>query len=428
MKTNLRFGKFILNNSELTISNIFLHGLSIKYGDTKFIVVSGGYYDFAFRELFNFRNDTVRRPKTSVYAVKLGKTDGRNLQAVNFYIGRKSKPGSVTDELKTVAGISLERKFYFNRNISLELELAKSTTRTNSLADKEQPVFRDLFTNYSTRTIGAYGLLNAYLPKTKTDAEISYRYWGQQFESFNANQYFNPQNNFAAKLSQPLFKRKLYLNGGIKYTDFKSYGIATNIKTRTLFATANATLRIKKLPIISVGYYPGSQLYWLDQSKLYEYFYYILNTTVSHYFRVGKVPMQVVFTHNKFFNKYTDSLVTGSQSYYNLFWTTWVNKFSYQANYSRQEIENSILTTAEAGLNYGGTKLRLGGTVKWNLIESQTRIGYSANMGLLLGKLGTISLLFDYSYLPDRAGKFIPVKAGQVQFTKPLKFSLWQKG
>lgn len=422
MRTQLRFGKFIHTGSELTVNNIFLHGASIRYGNEKFIQFSGGFYDFAFRQVFQFRNDTMNRKK-SLIAIKIGKTDGKDLTAFNFYIGQKQKNGS--RDLHTIAGISAERKWYLNKNISLEFELAKSTTKQSS--GKQDPLIKDLFASFSTHTIGAYGSLKAWLPKTKTDAEISYRYWGQQFESFNANQYFNPQNNIAAKLTQPLFNRRLNLTTGLKYTDFKSYGIASNIKTKTLFATANATLRIRKWPVVSLGYYPGSQMYWMENSKLYEYFYYILNASVSHYFKLGRVPMQAVFTHNKFMNHYSDSAVKNAQSYNNLFWTCWVGSFSFQASYSQQELVHETLRTAEAGLNYSGTKFRIGGTAKWNFLSAQTRMGYTANLGISLGKLGSINLIYDRSYLPERTGGFVPVNTGQVQIIKPLKFRIWQK-
>ena len=425
-KTNIRIGKFLLSNSELTVTNIFLHGASIKYGNDKFIMLSGGLYDFAFRQVFNIRNDTLPRNKPSVFAVKLGKTDGKNLSAVTFYTGKKTKRGVTGNQLEAVSGLAIEKKIYFNRNLFVEVEVAKSTTLRNSVAQESKGTIKDLFGSFSTSTIGIHSLVKAYLPKTKTDAELGYRYWGQQFQSFNASQYFNPQNSLSGKFSQPFFGRKLYIAGGAKYTDFRSFGIASNIHTKTVFASASATVRIKKLPIVSVGYYPGSQLYWMDQNKLYEYFYYIFNATASHYFNIGKLPMQTVFTYNKFFNKYTDSLVSGSQSYYNLFWTVWKNKFSYMANFSRQETVSNLLHTLEAGLTYSGRRVKIGGSIKWNQAERSTGIGYSLNGGLSLGKIGTINCIYDRSFLPDRNGAFIPVRMGQIQIIKPLKFSIWQ--
>jgi hypothetical protein len=428
MKTNIRLGKFILNNSELTISNIFLHGASIKYGEEKFIQVSGGVYDFAFRQAFRILGDSINKPHQSVFAIKLGKTDGHNLSAINFYIGGKEKPGTLTNELRTVTGVSIEQRVYFNKNITFDCELAKSSTRVNSITDKQQAALKDLVTNLNTRTFGLYGSLKASLPKTKTDAELSYRYWGQQFESFNASQYFTPQNNVETKLVQSLFKRKLYFSGGLRYTDFKSYGIASNMKTKAFFASANATLHIKHLPIISIGYYPGSQLYWLDNNKLYEYYYYIWNATASHYFNLGKMPFQAVLSYNKFFNKYTDSVVTGAQFYYNFFLTAWSGRFSYQVNYSHQQVDKNILTTFESGLNYSAKKIRIGGNAKWNFMETSMRLGYNVSFGLLIEKIGSVNFIYDRSFLADRRGLFIPIETGQIQIIKPLKFRIWQKG
>ena len=425
MRTSLRFGKFILNNSELTVNNIFLSGASIKYGDEKFVMFSGGFYDFAFRQVFNFRNDSFPHHKQTVFAIKLGKTDGINLSAFNFYIGKKSLNSSLNSPLRTVAGISVEKRIRFNRNVSADFEVAKSTTRpTNSFSSKDQEVFKDVFTRFSTGTLGAYASVNAELPKTDTRAEFSYRYFGQQFESFNASQYFNPQNNVAGKISQSFFKRKLYLATGLRYTDFRSFGIASNMQTKALFASANLTLRLRKLPVVTAGFYPGSQLYWLDQNKLYEYVYYILNATVSHHFRVSKIPVQALFTWNKFYNKYTDTLVKGSQSYHNLFLTAWGTRFSYNMSLSRQAIENHVLKTIEGGLNYTARIFKIGGSIKGNFDGPVSRIGYSFIGGLAINKIGTINLIYDKSFLPERTGRFIPVTMSQLQIVKPLKFSL----
>ncbi len=426
MKLNLRLGKFILNQSELTISNIFLHGLSVKYGDDKFIVISGGVYDFAFRQVFNFRGNTFQHKTPSVLGIKIGKTDGRNLQAINFFIGKKSKDGSVANELRTVAGLSLERNFYLSKNLEFGFEIAKSTTHQNNSAGKDEQILKDLFARFSTRTLGLNSSVRAYIPKTKTDIQVNYRYWGQQFESFNAAQYFNPQNNLSASVSQPVFKRKLFLTGGLKYTDFNTSGISNNIKSKAFFASATATLNLKRFPVINIGYYPGSQLYCLDQVKLYEYYYYILNTTVSHNFQIGKLPIQTVFSYNKFFNKYSDTLIAGSQSSYNLFVTARGKNFSYAANYTKQEIQNTSLTTIEGGLTYYRTKLRLGGSLKLNYLHQKIKKGYSMTFGWMMNKIGTVSFLYDKSFLPERTGFFVPVKTAQIQIIKPLKFRIWQ--
>jgi hypothetical protein len=426
MKTSVRFGKFIMNQSELTINNIFLSGASLKYGNEHFLMVTGGAYDFAFRGLFNFRNDTSRSRMTTVFAMKAGVEHGKNLTAFNIYTGKKVKDASLRSELRTVAGFSVEKRVELNRNVVLAMEIAKSTTRNNTAGSKDQEVLKDLFTSFNLKTIGAYGNAKLYFPKTRTDAELTYKYWGQQFESFNASQYFNPQNNFSAKLSQPFFKRRLFASAGLKYTDFSTTGIASNIHSKTLFASANMTMRLKKIPVISLGYYPGSQLYIVDQNKLYEYYYHILNATVNHQFTLARLPMQTVFSYNKFFNRYSDSLVSSAESSYNVYWTAWKGKFTWMANYSRQDMDTSLLNTVEAGLSYSVERFKIGGSLKWNRIDRSTEFGYAANLSWAIPRLGTIALLYDRSYLPDRSGAFIPVRMAQVQFIKPLNFKIWQ--
>jgi hypothetical protein len=424
LRTNLRFGKFLLNNSELTVNNIFLTGASLKYGDEKFLMISGGRYDFSFRQMYSFRNDTMHQASPTVFAIKVGKTDGRNLTALSFYVGRKNETAAISGPLRSVAGFSLERKVFFSRNLSMGFEIAKSTTKPHSASPKPETTIKDLFTSLSTRTIAINGTVTARVPQTNTDAEFSYRYWGQQFESFNASQYFNPQNNFSGKISQYLFKRVLHISTGLRYTDFRTVGLASNMKSKTMFASANATLRLKKVPIVSIGYYPGSQLYWLDKERLYEYFYYILNTTVSHYFNIGRTPVQAIFTANRFNNKYSDSLVLPSQSYMNIFVTAWRNNFSYNMSFSKQDLVHGTLNTIETGINYSNNIFRLGGSVKGNYCKDFNALGYSFALGVVVRNVGSISFVYDKSYLPDRFGGFIPTNTGQIQIIKPLKFRL----
>ena len=85
------------------------------------------------------------------------------------------------------------------------------------------------------------------------------------------------------------------------------------------------------------------------------------------------------------------------------------------------------LSTFEAGVNYGGSKIKAGGTLKWNITDGTGKMGYAANWGIFLEKIGTVSFIYDRSFLPERSGVIIPVTTGQVQIIKPLKFRIWQK-
>lgn len=423
--SDLRLGKFLVNHSEMTISGIFLHGAGLKLGADRFVQVTAGAYDFAFREMFRFQRDTADRKKPFVLAIKTGKTDGRNLRALNYYLGQKRNPGSTA--FNTITGISYERRFFFSKKLKLDLELAKSNTRKISATDKSYGAVKDLVSTFNTRVFGGYGNLTAELPKTNTSVDIAYRYWGLQFDAFNGGMYYNPQHNLSTRVSQFFWKRKLTINAGFRHSDFRTYGVASNLNSKTNFLSLNSTLRIRKFPVLNLGYYPGSQLYRLGDNRFYEYYYYILNATASHYFQVRKLPVQTVLTWSKFDNRFSDSVITGPTSSVNLFTTTWLGKFSCQAGYSWQKAREIALSTWEGGLTYSGARLRIGGTFKWNQSREEGRPGYTATIGYVHPVIGSISFLADQSFLPDGLGAFIPVSTGQIQLLKPLKFRIWQK-
>lgn len=427
-RASIRLGKYLVQMSELTVSNIFLHGAGIRYGDRYFVEVTGGAYDFAFNRLFSFRPDTQLRNRPYLLAMRVGRDDGVNMDAVSFYYGtRRNLTGLVNGPaFKTIAGVSVEKRMEWSPNLRLALEVAKSTPRGLLVTEEDNKGLKDLFTRFSGKTLGAYGNLQSSFPEQRLDVEASYRYWGVQFESFNAAQQFNPQNVAQLRVGKAFWNRRLQVNSGLKYTNFKTAGIASNLKSNTLFASLSTVLRLRKLPVISLGYYPGSQLYWLEDKRLYEYHYYILNATVSHYFTAGTTPMQLTASYNRFSNRYTDSVVTAAQSFYSLFYTTWKGRFSFSVNASRQETLVKRLLTLEGGSSYATRWFRLSAAAKWNQVPGVVRWGYSFSAGLLLGKLGTISILTDRSFLPDRTGQFIPVRMGQIQYTKPLNFSVWR--
>lgn len=423
--TNLdfRLGRFLVNQSQLTVSNIFLKGISVKYGDRKFISLTAGRYDFAFRNVFQFRNDSLRSPGSNLFAIKVGKQDNVNLSAFNFFIGQKRIDGTIGSPLKPIAGYSYEKKFEVSRNLLFNFEIAKSTPRFPE-PGKADRLLKSLFTDFQWAGIGSYASMDASITRTRTDISLDYQYFGSQFESFNASRYYNPQNKVSAKISQTLFKRKLHVLTGLRYADFKTYGIASNMKAKTLLGYGTAIIRLKKAPILTVGYYPGSQLYWIDNSKLYEYFYYILNANLTHSFAIKRLSAHISLAYNKFFNTYVDSVIDGSQKYYSAQLTVYKNKLTGSIGFSHQEILNSYLRVFETGIVYGAERFRASGAFKFNFTNTDMKLGYSFGIGLKISRFGNINMHFDKSFLPERLGNVIPVTSGQVQLIKPLKFRL----
>lgn len=426
MRSRFRAGKFLVNMSELTVNNIFLHGGSVRYGDRNYVEVAAGVYDFAFREFLRVRNDSQSLGRPHVLAVRVGRERQNGSNAFTVYAGRKTASASLSGATRQVAGFSYEQQWLAGRDWEFLLELAKSTARPLTAADKGEGNWRELLTSFRKETVAAMGRVRGVIRKTNTDLELSFRYWGQQFESFNATQVFNPQNQWRVQARQPFWKKRLLVSAGVRYSDFRTVGVASNLRSRTLFTSTTIVARLPKLPVISLGYYPGSQLYQMEGNKLYEYFYSILNATISHHWRLASVSMQATASYNRFTNEYRDSLVAPPQDMMSLFLSAWKGPFTYSVNASQQRTEENQLQTLEGGLTWAGKRLRLGGSVKWNKLSETTRWAGSLTAGVSFGKLGTVSYLFDKSFFPDRTGKFLPVTMGQIQYIKPLNFSIWR--
>lgn len=426
MRTGLRAGKLLVNFSNLTVNNIFLYGARVRYGDKYFVEAAAGTYDFAFRSFFRLQSDSFNSNRPYVMAVKLGKMKEGNSTALTFYTGKKSVSGSLNNAMRQVSGLALEKHIDIGRNWKLEAELAKSTERPTTVADGKLNGWRELFTRFRRETFAAHAQFSGQVGAAGPDVELAFQYWGTKFESFNATQVFNPQNQLRLQMKQAFWKRRVNIAAGARYSDFKTTGIENNLRSRTLFLSSSIVLRIPSLPVISLGYYPGTQLYWMKGDRLYEYYYRILNATISHQFRLASASMQLTGSFNRFQNEYKDSLVSPPQNMMSIFWSAWKGPLTYSLNASRQQTEEHTLDVLEAGMAWAGKWLRLGGSLKWNKVAPFIRWAGSLNVGIGMGRFGTLSCLFDKSYFPGRSGDFIPVTMGQLQFIKPLNFTIWR--
>lgn len=419
-KTSFRAGNFLLNQSELTVNGLLMKGASVRLGNSSFMNVSAGKYDFQFRHLFGYL-DSMNERRPALFAVKFGKGEPTDLKAVNLYFAQKSS--SFSQLMRTIAGVSVERTIRLSRMLKVHAEVAKSTEKPSIVGDKDRSVTH-LFTRFDTKTIAVNTSLEGMIKKTSTDFQIEYTYAGHLFESMNASSFYNPKSRLGARMNQPLFNRRVNLTSGIRYLEYASYGIATNVGNKSYFATASATIRLKSMPVIYVGYFPGSQLYLQEGKRLYQYVYYNLHASAHHNFNLFHVPVNGTASYNKLLNKFSDSAATGNQDSYNLFLTTWIKKFTLVANYSFYQMEKMRVSVFEAGTSYTSSRFSTGGTVKYNVSNAKMELGYSSHISLKTSKLGSISFFIEKSFLPDRSGRLIPIQSGRIQLIKPLKFNL----
>src|SRR5690606_12559120 len=129
-----------------------------------------------------------------------------------------------------------------------------------------------------------------------------------------------------------------------------------NYKSNTIFISIQATLRLKKWPVLTVAYMPASQLY-KNGNEIIETRFSTLMASTSYMYRLQGVPMHSSVMYHKFFNEkdqqqfmyYNASgwLINHSIIGEKLTLNSAVN-LSYNGNYK--------LLTLDQGMNYSFSK------------------------------------------------------------------------
>ncbi len=63
----------------------------------------------------------------------------------------------------------------------------------------------------------------------------------------------------------------------------------------------------RKWPVVSVGYFPSSQLTKLGDGRVSENMFYTVSASMSHFYRVKKNQFSSMLVFTQFYNKSSDS-------------------------------------------------------------------------------------------------------------------------
>jgi hypothetical protein len=96
---------------------------------------------------------------------------------------------------------------------------------------------------------------------------------------------------FCAKVTQSFYKRKISITTSLRRNDFVNPYIERNFVSSTVFKTFLMQVRLPKYPIVSFGYFPGSQFVYLDKQRISENVYYILNGSVVYPYTAKRINM-----------------------------------------------------------------------------------------------------------------------------------------
>jgi hypothetical protein len=420
---SIGIGRSLVSYSELTAWNIALTGLNMEYNNSRiYAAIAGGRMDYGFRDFFG-SNSRARQQSLFMGRFGIGDKDHKAL-ILSVFTGRKYNYGLIqsdsTSSKVNIAGYSLEAIWKKDENTSMSVELAK-TTRPVTGAFRENQNLAALFDLGDKRNLGASIKAQTRLVKTDTRVEGFLRKTGEHFQSFSLFTYNSDQFAWQLKVDQPLLNDRLRVTGSLRRNDFTHPFADKTFKTSTVFTSIQATLRVPRLPVFSVGYFPGTQLYVENKEKLLENAYYMLNASAVYQYRVGGGSMTSTAIYNRYSGKGTDSgFVAYSGINYMLGQSFNIGKFQLQGLYNFTDQERMRYHTGEAGLDYAITKnIRIGGGGKYNQIVGGTHYwGGRAQASIQVNQLGLFQLQYDKSYLPTVYGDLFAVESGRVTWIK----------
>lgn len=421
-------GRTLVNYSELTAKDISITGFQVEYNPSYYVAFATGAVDYRFRNFV--LNENRSRQYLNLVRVGVGMKEGRNI-IFTYYTGKKqlynfntspNNTGSTFQQDHRVMGISLEGRWDVDKNNSLIAEGAKSSLPYYARETNGKNVLGSVF-QWKDRSNEAYSIkASSFIPVIGTKINGMYKLMGANFQSFSLYTTGSSQISWSVRVDQPLFKQKLMLSGAIRKNDFASIYDQTTYRSNTIFKSIQATLRVKKWPVVSLGYYPSSQLTMLSEHQYMENLFYTLVGTVSHFYNYKGVMMHSLFSYTQFYNRQTDS----SFLYFNsknmlLNQSVFLGKFTLNGLLSAALNADYSLYGAEGNLQYKiNNWLEMGGSVKYSkqTVYELGYFGYSGNTRIVIPKIGEVSFMADKGFVPGMNNRMMQNNNGRLTYTK----------
>lgn len=418
----LSIGRSMLDYTELTAKNITVTGVNVEYNPSYYVAVAAGKIDYRFRDFLN-RNTKHNNQYIVMGRLGVGNKDHAAL-IFSYFLGRKNTAQfSLNDSVKSyvnIMGYSLEAIYKKDENTSISAEFAKSTKPvTGSLQTGKQT---GAMWNYSDRSnMGINIKAQTIIPQINTRFSGFFRKTGEHFQSFSLFSYNTDQTAWLARADQSFLKNKITLTGMLRRNDFTNPFTDKTYKTSTIFKTVLLNIRFPKYPAVSIGYYPGTQLYLINKERIRESAYYILNGSVVYSYFIKGLSMNSSFVYNRYTNEATDSgfIAYRGVNYY-ASQSLFLRKLQLQGGYSYSKQPQLQYYTIEASGDYALRNwLRIGAGAKYNDISGGNNYwGENLLLSLGLKQFGTVQLQYEKSYLPTISQTLYPVEIGRISYYK----------
>ncbi len=421
-------GRSMVDYSELSVKNISITGLNVELNPHYYYAVAAGKVDYRFRD---YIIPAQTRSNQYVALARFGKglRNGNHIY-LTYYTGKRqffnssvsSQSGNRIPEY-LLSGVTIEGYYQINRFTYLNAEIAKSTKPYYSLDSLQRKDRMQAVTNFNDRTNEAYSIrVYSMIPKTQTRLTGSCRYLGANFQSFSTFTTGSSKVNWLGKIEQPFFKRQLQITASLQQTDYSNPFIATNYKSSSVLASVQASLRVKKWPALSVGYYPSYQITKISENNYSESRYYSFVANASYSYHVQRVQFMSLAVYSQFYNEAQDSgFVYFNSKNYLFSQSILLNKLTITLNWSTSKSSEYSIYTLEDNNQVNINKyLSAGAGIKYNKQTSVVNVqwGYSGNLLIKVPKLGDIQFMMDKGFLPGMNRQLVENKTGRLTYFK----------
>jgi hypothetical protein len=414
-------GRSPISYSELTAKNLSVNGVNFEYNSWYYFAVTAGTVNYRFRDFA--LNKANRSPQyLMMLRAGIGRVDGNNviLSAYRgkkqFFAGSASSGGSIA-----ITGLSAETRWQLNRTTWIKAEIGASTAPdirntpsrgTNKFSIRDENNRAMAFQLYS------------YIPLTQSKIEAQYKSTGANFQSFNSFQTTSALESWSVKAEQMLLRRRIRLSASLKKNEFSNPFLVQNYKSNSIFKSVNASFRFKKLPVLTFGYQPMSQLTVLD-NQIIENRFQSLSASLFHNYKIKQLPVAATILVNKYYNSGADTAFI----YYNalnIYALQHLYFSAFTANIAVSYTGNPgyTLTVLEGGFEkqlYSSVTAGFGFRVN-NLNKRSAKIGAYFNAGFRIFKSDIIHLNYEHGYLPGSSGSLVRNEMANIQFVKSFHF------
>lgn len=411
----LDIGKVFLDYSELTVQNVMISGLNIEYNDRFYLAAAAGKVDYRFRDFFQGSKEKNRQYLT------LGRIGFDNQEKIRciltLYNGKKNNleygiADTVNAEIP-VTGYSVQITKRLKSSF-ITAEIAKSSRPSiGRVVSKSGSGLFDFKDNSNVAwTIKA----EKEWAQFDTKAAGFYRKSGARFQSFSLFNYNTDQSAWQIKLDKRFFKGRVASFAMVRKNDFSNPFANQTYKSSTIFGSFYVVANFKKFPIVSIGYFPGTQLYLVDGSSLRENVFYILNSSLLHTVTGRQKQWTTSINYNKYLNKATDSFFIRYRginlSVREQLKLTKMESFIGWTFTNQPELKYA---TYEAGMEFQVAQfLSASGTYSHSVSSGKSFSGGSISLELKVKRLGVLFLRYEKTFIPSLSQDLSAIETGRL--------------